>query len=130
MNKYIEKVASLEKRAFEVDFEDDTHYGIASNRAIKTPDIIGALRKAAKSGKFNVTVTDDFGEVPHTDHERFHEILNDMEDNGGWDRRQAWSMSMDKNHPEVVKHVGKLDEWMEPKSVRSVIADHIYRYHS
>ena len=144
MNPYLEKVASLEKRAFDTDFETETHYGIAANRSIGSPDVIGSLRKAAKSNYMKVSVSDDYGnDIDSSDKPKFEAILNHISDkvegHGGWDpsnkhsmnwdRDHVWAMSMDKNHPKVRSQVGKEDEWGEEQTETSVIADHVHSFH-
>lgn len=118
-NKYLEKVAEHLKLAFDTDYENGDEYGIAANRSISNPDVIGMLRKATKDPKVHVTV-DEFSHIKHP--KEFHKRLNEIEGkvkeynkanpNPGhntmnWHRDHAWSIGMKKSDPFVKSRIGK-----------------------
>lgn len=144
MNPYLEKIASLTKKAFDVDFEDGNHYGIASNRSIGNPDVIGVLRKAVKIPGMRVSISGEDGEIHSDNPEAFKKALANVErsvsEHGGWDpsnrnsmnwsRDHSWAMSMDRMHPSVSKLVGTEDKWGETLRAETVIMNYVHRAHS
>lgn len=149
MNIYLEKAAALIKAAFDVDFEDGSHYGIASNRSIGNPMVHDMLWRATKDPHVRVGVSDeenDYAEVLfHKNPKRFKEVMDNIRDELGdkgtpeshakahtmdWSRNHTWSLSMDRSGKKAQSYIGKQGRYGEIEDADEAVLEHLSKYHS
>lgn len=144
MNPYLEKVASLTKRAFDVDFEDGSMYGVASNRSMGTPHVHDMLMKAAKDPHIHVGVSFNGEEEVSSkkDPKGFSEVMKRIRTGLGprpeqlsghtmdWDRSHTWSMSMDRGGEKVKSYIGKTGgHGFEVEGPEEAVMEHLKKYY-
>jgi hypothetical protein len=127
MNKYLQKIAGIEKAAWDSDHEEDGRYYIMANRTIgRNPHLHDELLKASKHKDFHVFVNGPKGEEATSDKpEKFNKVMDDIRQQLGpkkskeqhdkdhtmdWHRGYSWGVGIKMDHPEVQKLVGKEDK--------------------
>jgi hypothetical protein len=146
-NKYLEKIASIEKRAFDGDYDSNGEYGVVANRSISNIMVHDMLMKAIKDPNVQVMVDGDYDSVDHwKDPKKFHEFMADLKtqlpnrtkeehdkhDTMQWDRNYTWSMGMKKDNPVVMKLIGTetTDRWGDPiEDPQSAILEYLRSKH-
>ena len=142
MNKYLVKIASFVKQAWDSDYEDGSEYGVMANRATRSDDVYGALTKAMLDKDLHVTVEGDGpsgayekhsskdnpkGLLKMLDHVKSVAIAAGSDHNKtAWHRDYVWSIGMDKSHPILKTYLGKEDNGGWPiEDEGSAILHHI-----
>jgi uncharacterized protein YcbX len=142
MNKYLEKIASFEKTAWDSDYDHGGEYGIAGNRSLTHNMVATNLGKISKDSNLHVSImTPEGNEVNARKHpEKFKSTLSKIKQLAGnktdanhskdhtmeWHRDYSWSVGMDKNNPVLDKYMGKKNEWGSIDSRESAIHHYIH----
>lgn len=142
MNKYLLKIASFVKQAWESGYSHDSEYGVTANRATHSDDVYGALHHAMKDKDVHVVVE---GDGPSGAYEKYSskdnpagllKMLNHVRsvaieegsspDKTAWHRDYVWSIGMDKSSPILKSYLGKEDHLGWPiKDAESAILHRI-----
>jgi hypothetical protein len=140
-NRYLEKIASFEKKAFDTDYESKDEYGIAANRSIGNNMVHDMLMKASKDPNVHVMVDDTSS---WHDRPKFEKHMAEIKakipagdaashtKNGTmqWHRDHVWSMGMKKDNKILNKYIGKEDRWGDEMDNKSAILHHMSSKHN